>query len=49
MIIGELINSSRKAVRPLIAERDAQAICEVAAAQVKAGADYIDLNCGTFL
>ncbi len=48
MIIGELINSSRKAMRPLMAAWDEEAIVAVALAQEAAGADYIDVNCGTF-
>jgi len=48
MIIGELINSSRKAMRPLIEAWDGEAIIAVALAEQAAGADYIDVNCGTF-
>ncbi len=48
MIIGELINSSRKAMRPLIEAWDAAAIAEVAKLQAAAGANYIDINCGSF-
>ena len=49
MIVGELINTSRKAIRPLVADYDENAILEIVNAQVESGADYIDLNCGTFL
>ena len=49
MIIGELINSSRKSIRPLIEAKDEQGIIAVARAQQEAGADYLDVNCGTFL
>lgn len=49
MIIGELINSSRKAMRPLIGDWDGEAIAAVAKSQQEAGADYIDINCGTFI
>lgn len=48
MIIGELINSSRKAMRPLIEAWDSAAVAAVAKLQAAAGADYIDINCGSF-
>ena len=49
MIIGELINSSRKLIKPLVENHDETALVEIARAEVEAGADYIDLNCGTFV
>lgn len=49
MIIGELINSSRKAVKPLVENYDKEAVLAIAQAQIDAGADYLDLNCGTFV
>lgn len=49
MIIGELINTSRKAIKPIVAEFDAEAVRAVARAEADAGADCLDLNCGTFL
>ena len=49
IIIGELINSSRKAIRTAIENQDVQAIMDVAAAETEAGADYIDVNAGTFV
>lgn len=49
IIIGELINASRKAIAAAIAARDQAAIAEVARAQAAAGADYIDVNAGVFV
>lgn len=49
LIVGELINSSRKAIQPAIAAYDAAAVIELAVAQKEAGAHYIDVNCGTFV
>jgi len=48
MIVGELINSSRKAIRPAIKDYDANAIIALAKKQEMAGADYLDINCGSF-
>jgi 5-methyltetrahydrofolate corrinoid/iron sulfur protein methyltransferase len=48
IIIGELINASRKAIGKAIEEQDAAAIQQVAKDQVAAGADFIDVNAGTF-
>ncbi|MDW7673252.1 MAG: methyltetrahydrofolate cobalamin methyltransferase [Bacillota bacterium] len=47
IIVGELINSSRKAIAPAVESRDAAFIQEVAQKQLDAGATYIDVNCGT--
>ena len=49
IIIGELINASRKAVRAAIEAQDAAAIQQVAQDQAAAGADYIDVNAGIFV
>ena len=49
LIVGEKINTSRKAVSEAVENRDAAAIQAVARAQAEAGADYIDVNAGTFL
>jgi 5-methyltetrahydrofolate--homocysteine methyltransferase len=49
IIIGEKINSTLKKIRPAIAEYDKDAIQKLALRQIKAGADYIDLNAGMFL
>lgn len=47
IIIGELINSSRKKVAEAVENRDAEYIQELAKKQVEAGAHYIDINAGT--
>ena len=49
IIIGELINASRKAIKAAIEARDAEAIQKVAKDQDAAGADYIDVNAGVFV
>lgn len=49
MIVGELINTSRAEVGKAVKERDAPAIEAIARAQEAAGADYLDVNCGTML
>ena len=49
IIIGELINASRKAIGAAIEARDAAAIQRVAQDQHAAGADFIDVNAGIFV
>lgn len=49
IINGELINSSRTAIGTAIEAQDAEVIKKVAADQAGAGADYIDVNAGTFV
>ncbi|GAB4275362.1 MAG: methyltetrahydrofolate cobalamin methyltransferase [Deferrisomatales bacterium] len=49
IIVGELINASRKAVAPAIQAKDAAAIQQVAREQREAGADFIDVNAGIFV
>jgi 5-methyltetrahydrofolate--homocysteine methyltransferase len=49
IIVGELINSSRKAIPPLIEGKDTAAIQDLARRQREAGAAYIDVNAGTFV
>ncbi|MCP4626992.1 MAG: methyltetrahydrofolate cobalamin methyltransferase [bacterium] len=49
IIIGELINASRKAVGVAIEARDAAAIQKVAEDQHAAGANFIDVNAGIFV
>jgi len=49
IIIGELINASRKAIQAAIEAQDAAAIQKVARDQAEAGADYIDVNAGIFV
>jgi 5-methyltetrahydrofolate--homocysteine methyltransferase len=48
LIVAERINASRKAVRAALERMDAAAIQSEATAQAAAGADYIDVNGGTF-
>ncbi|MEL7563693.1 MAG: methyltetrahydrofolate cobalamin methyltransferase [Dehalobacterium sp.] len=47
MIIGELINTSRKAIRAAVENLDKEYLQQIAKDQANAGADYIDINCGT--
>ncbi len=49
IIIGELINASRKAIAAAIEAKDTQAIQKVAMDQAQSGAAYIDVNAGTFV
>ena len=49
IIIGALINASRKAIKAAIETRDAEAIGKVAIDQAEACADYIDVNAGIFV
>ncbi len=46
LIIGELINSTRKRVREAVEKRDAAYIKEVAVKQAQAGAGFLDVNGG---
>lgn len=48
IIIGEKINSTLKAIRPLMESYDAVGIQELAKKQIDAGATYIDVNAGMF-
>ncbi len=47
IVIGELINGTRKKVKKAIAEKDAEYIAGLAKKQVAAGADFVDCNPGT--
>lgn len=47
LIVGELINTSRKAIKPIVESWDEEALKKVAKDQDEAGAHYIDVNCGT--
>ena len=49
IIIGELINASRKAIKAAIEAQDADAIKKLATDQAEAGASYIDVNAGIFV
>ncbi len=48
IIVGELINSSRKVIAEAISAQDSETIHKVASDQFIYGADYIDVNAGTF-
>ncbi len=49
IIVGELINASRKPIGKAIDRQDADAIKKVAREQFEAGANYIDVNAGVFV
>lgn len=49
IIIGELINSTRKAIKKAIDEQDVTYIQGLAKKQEEAGADYIDVNAGAYV
>jgi cobalamin-dependent methionine synthase I len=49
LIIGELINASRKIIAAAIENQDAGAIKKIAVDEVENGADYIDVNAGIFV
>jgi len=46
IVIGELINTSRKAVREAVETNDIDFILDLARRQEEAGADYIDIHAG---
>src|SRR3972149_3588920 len=48
LIVAERINASRKAIRAALEKQDAAAIANEVRTQAQAGANYIDLNGGTF-
>ena len=49
IIIGERINSSRKSISQALTSHDAEFIQNEAKAQIEAGADYLDVNTGSFI
>ena len=49
IVVGEKLNTSRKAVREAVENRDSVFIRDLARRQVEAGAHYVDVNCGTFV
>ncbi len=49
IIVGELINASRKAIAAAIEAQDREQIQKVAMDQADAGAHYIDVNAGVFV
>jgi len=48
LIIGELINSTRKQIRKAVEDQDAAFIQGLARKQVEAGATWVDVNAGAF-
>jgi cobalamin-dependent methionine synthase I len=49
IVVGELINASRKAIAAAIQAQDAAYIQQVATDEQEAGANYIDVNAGIFV
>jgi 5-methyltetrahydrofolate--homocysteine methyltransferase len=49
IIVGELINASRKTISKAIEANDTSLIQDLAVSQANAGADYIDVNAGIFV
>jgi 5-methyltetrahydrofolate corrinoid/iron sulfur protein methyltransferase len=49
LIVGELINASRKAIAAAIEKKDHETIATIAREQSEAGADFIDVNAGVFV
>ncbi len=49
LLVGELINSSRKKIEQAIKEEDVNYIQQIAKDQYENGANYIDVNAGTFV
>ena len=49
LIVGELINSSRKSIRENMEKRNIDFFLDIARKQAKAGANYIDINCSTMM
>jgi len=47
LIIGERINTSRKAIEEAVEKKDAKVIQDEAKVQVEAGAQMLEVNCGT--
>jgi len=48
LIVGELINATRKSVKQMLIDQDAEGIKNLAKQQADNGADYIDVNAGAF-
>jgi 5-methyltetrahydrofolate--homocysteine methyltransferase len=49
LIVGELINASRTAIKTAIEDQDSETIQKIAQDQFDAGAAYIDVNAGVFI
>ncbi|MCX8082755.1 MAG: dihydropteroate synthase [bacterium] len=47
IVIGELVNATRKPIREAIEKKDKEYIKKIIIKQIEAGANYIDLNAGT--
>lgn len=47
IVIGELINATRRSIRDAIEKKDRDYIKKIVIRQIEAGAHYIDLNAGT--
>jgi len=49
IVVGELINASRKVIAEAIENQDKAAIQKIAKDECESGADYIDVNAGVFM
>jgi len=49
IIIGELLNSTRKEIKKAIEEKNIERVQEIAVNQAEKGADFIDVNAGAFI
>ncbi len=49
LVVGEKINTSRRAVKEAVKNKDTAFIRNLARSQAEGGANYIDINCGTFI
>lgn len=49
IVVGELINSTRKKIKEAMEKRDRELIRSLAVKQDEAGADFIDVNAGAFI
>jgi 5-methyltetrahydrofolate--homocysteine methyltransferase len=49
IVVGELLNSTRKKIKEAMLQRDADYIRDLAKRQDEAGADFIDVNAGAFV
>jgi cobalamin-dependent methionine synthase I len=49
IIVGEIINTSRKSIEQAVMKHDAAYIMQIARQQAEAGAHFIDVNAGTFV
>jgi len=49
IVVGELINSTRKKIKEAMQKRDAEYLRDLAKRQDEAGADFIDVNAGAFV